>query len=156
MVQVMAQLGSSGEFHADVPSQAALRGDCRAILIVQKGRVVSCFILNKYGQKLYHGVEAAHLLSSCGVLDWRIASSNSAETTAPTAKSPENNRRLFPYRLAVPVLQMRTWSPLERSVYLLSDGTRSIEQIATLLSRPLSKIEMVIYKLESSGAIVRR
>jgi hypothetical protein len=48
---------------------------------------------------------------------------------------------------------MRTWSVFQRSVYLLSDGTRNQEQIATLLSRPLALIEQTIFQLQQLGAI---
>jgi len=160
MVQVLRQLGYSGEFHADVPPQAALRGGGGAVLIMHRGNVASCFILDKYGQKIYHDEEAAYLLSSCGILDWRLAPSTSGRrATAPgasTTKPLEYNRPPIPYRLAISESQMRTWSPLERSVYILCDGTHSVEQIAALLSRPLSMIGLILYRLEISGAITRR
>jgi hypothetical protein len=159
MVQVLRQLGYSGEFHADVPSQTALRGGGKAVLIVHRGNVASCFILDKYGQKILHDEEAIYLLSSCGILDWRLAPSTSGRRAtppgAPAAKPSQNNRPPIPYRLAISESQMRTWSPLERSVYVLCDGKHSVEQIAALLSRPLSMIGPILHKLEASGAITR-
>lgn len=152
MVQVLHQLGYSGEFHADMSSQAALRGGGQAVLTVQNGNVVSCFILDKYGQKVYHNAEAISLLSSCGILEWKLVPSNTARMSAPA----ENTRRPIPIRLPVFEVQMRSWSDLERSVYILCDGEHSAEQIASSLSRPLSTIEPVLYKLEASGAIARR
>lgn len=160
MIQVLRQLGYSGEFHADVPPQTGLRGGGEAVLVVQKGNVASCFILDKYGQKVYHDEEAIYLLSSCGILDWRLATSTSGRRATPpgasVVKPAENNRPPIPYRLAISEAQMRAWLPLERSVYVLCDGQHSVEQIAALLSQPLSMIGQILYRLEVSGAITRR
>jgi hypothetical protein len=48
---------------------------------------------------------------------------------------------------------MRPWTVLQRSVYLLADGTRSIEQIAALLSRPPQIIEQTLRELQALSAI---
>jgi len=162
MVRVLHQLGSSGEFHADVPSRAALRGGGRVILLVQNGNVVSCFIFNKNGQKLYHDNEAQRLLLTFGTLDWKLVSSISPKAASPVTPSPaqkakpaESNGYFIPRRLMVPDAQLHAWSTLERSVYFLVDGTRSIEQIATLLSRPITVIEQVIHNFEVAGVIAQ-
>ncbi len=160
LVQVLRQLGSSGEFHADIPSQAALREGGYVILRVQSGNVISCFIVNKKGQKLYHDVEVQRLLPKLGILDWQLVSSTPPKTAspnpplaAPGAKPVERNEDPIPQRRMVSPAQMYAWSTLERSVYSLADGTRTIEQIAKLLSRPIQTIEQVIHKLDVSGVI---
>src|SRR5215469_12837748 len=81
MVQVLRQLKYSGEFEANVASHAALKEGGRVILVVQNGNVISCFISDKYGQKLYHDAEAHRLLSTFGVLDWKRASTNLGNAT---------------------------------------------------------------------------
>jgi hypothetical protein len=162
LVQVLRQLRYSGEFHADVPPQAALREGGQVVLHVQNGNVISCLILNRYGQKLYHDAETQRLLPALGILDWKLASSTSSRTAnpvtppaVPVAKPEQRNRQFIPRRLLVPEAQMRTWSTLERSVYFLADGTHSIEQIAMLLSRPPATIEQVIRNFQASGVIAR-
>lgn len=163
MTQVLRQLGFSGEFHAKVSSQPALREGGEVVLLVQNGNVISCFIFNKKGQKLYHDVEAQRLLPKLGILDWQLTSSSfspTANSVPPPAALPVNptpSQKIgpIPQRRSVPEAQMRTWSMLERSVYSLVDGKHSIEQIATLLSRPISTIEQIIHKFEVSGVIVR-
>jgi hypothetical protein len=162
LVKVLHQLGPSGEFHADVPSRAALRGGGRVILLVQNGNVVSCFIFNKNGQKLYHDNEAQRLLLTFGTLDWKLVSSTATKAVDPVtpppvqrAKPAERNGHFLPQRLMVSGTQLHAWPTLERSVYLLADGTRSIEQIATLLSRPIMTIEQVIHNFEVAGVIAQ-
>ena len=163
MIQVLRQLGSSGEFHADIPSQAALREGGRVVLQVQSGNVVFCFIFNKSGKKLYHDGDAQRLLLRLGILDWKLAppahtmplrDANLGLPVVEEKKSVEKRHRdLIPKRRRVPEATMRTWPTLERSVYSLADGTRTIEQIAKLLSRPVEAVEQVVHTFEVSGVI---
>jgi hypothetical protein len=177
MIRVLHQLKSSGEFHADVPPQAALKSGGHIVLFMQSGNVVSCLIFNSNGQKLYHDAEAQRLLPKLGVLEWKRASSTPSNTfnpntpntitnkpntfdpitppVAPKANYTERKRHFNPRRLRVSETQMRSWSILERSVYSLADGVHSIEQIATLLSRPTTVIEQIIQNFEASGIITR-
>jgi hypothetical protein len=154
MVQVLRQLKSSGEFHADVPSQAALRGGGRIILQVSGGNVISCIILNKSGQKLYHDADAQRLLLKLGILDWKLVpAAKTAPPVVPPPKSAVSDTPFYPRRLMVSEAQMRTWSALERSVYFLADGRHSIEQMASLLGRPLPTIEQIIYDFQVAGIV---
>ena len=159
VVQALQQFKYSGEVHADLSARAGLKGGGRVILIVQKGIVLSCFIFNQSGQKLHHGTEAQRVLSKLGVLEWRLvpfASPQPMMTESEARTIHISNRNYFyPRRLVLSQVQMRTWSSLQRSVYFLSDGTRSKEQIATLLSRPLSLVEQAIRDLQAFGALER-
>jgi hypothetical protein len=160
ILQVLRQLGSSGEFHADLSPQAALRDGGYVVLRVQNGNVLSCFIFNRNGQKLYHDAEAHILLPKFGVLDWQLVSSAPAKPAMPKhttgvlgAKTVQRGEGFIPQRRMVPPDLMRTWSTLERYVYSLVDGTRTVEQIATLLSRPKQIIEQIVHNFELSGVI---
>lgn len=175
MIQTLRQLGFSGEFQADLPSQPVLRGGGRVVLLVRQGQVLSCFILDKDGQKIYHDAEAHQLLPRFGIVDWQLVSPPSGRSAytgpppfaapgwppvAPPAPPPpptrrERSRGFFPQRLAVSEAQWRAWSTLERAVYALADGTHNIEQIAVLLSRPVPTIDQVIRNFESLGIIMR-
>jgi hypothetical protein len=170
MVQTLRQLGFSGEFQADLPSHPVLRGGGRVVLLVRDGHVLSCFILDRNGQKIYHDAEAHQLLPRFGIVDWKLISSNSGRSAhagpppfAPPGRPPvgppetprERYRSFFPQRLTVSEAQWRAWSTLERAVYSLADGTHTIEQIAVLLSRPLPAIEQIIRNFESLGIIMR-
>ena len=161
MTQVLRQLGSSGEFHADIPPQGALREGGHVVLHVQSGNVVFCLIYNKNGRKSYHNVEAERVLLRVGILDWKLAptqasplhDTNLVSPVVPEKKSVEKYRNLIPQRRMVPEATLRTWPTLERSVYSLADGTRSIEQIAKLLSRPIEAVEKIVHAFEVSGVI---
>lgn len=160
LLQVLHQLGASGEFQADIPPQAMLRDGGYVVLHVQNGDVVSCFISNKNGKKWYYDAEVQYLLLKFGILDWQLVSSASPETatsiSSPAvseAKPVERNENFVPQRCMVSPTRMHDWSILERSVYSLADGTRTIEQMAKLLSRPNQTIEQVIHDFEISGVI---
>ncbi len=162
MVQVLRQLKYSGEFHADISSQSALRGGGQVIVVVRNGSVVSCFILDRNGLKLYENAEAQRLLPRLGILDWKRASTTVTQTTTPVTppfvpivKSEPRNSDFISHPQKVPGLQTHSWSTLQRSVYFLADGTRTIEQIASLLSRPVSTIEQIIHDFETSGVVTR-
>jgi len=149
MLQVLHQLGSSGEFRADIPSQAALKEGGVVILRVLGGKVISCIIANKHGQKLYHDADAERLLPRFGILDWQLIS-----PAVPEMKPVEKKEDLIPMRhIVVPPAEIHSWAPLQRSVYLLADGTRTVEQIAKLLSRPVQTIEQILHYFETSGII---
>jgi hypothetical protein len=62
-------------------------------------------------------------------------------------------RNSFPRQKIVTPEQLRSWPILQRSVYMLCDGTHNYEQIATLLSRPLNEIERILDNLRRSNAI---
>jgi hypothetical protein len=160
MLQVLHQLGSSGEFHADIPPQAALRQGGYVILHVQDGNVIAGFILNKKGQKLYHDADVQRLLPKLGILDWQLVPSTPPKSASPNppiavpdVKTVHRDEDIIPQRRMVSPTQMRAWSTLERSVYSLADGTRTIEQIAKLLSRPKEIIGQVIHNFEISRVI---
>ncbi len=77
MIQVLQQLAYTGELQANIPSQAALREGGRVVLLVQKGKIISCPIFDKNGHKLYDDVQAQRRLLKLGIVDWHLVSSTS-------------------------------------------------------------------------------
>ena len=77
LVPVLRQFHYSGEVNADISPRSKMQEGGQITLIVQKGEVRSCVILNKSGQKVYHDQEAYHLVSRLGVLDWKLVPSSS-------------------------------------------------------------------------------
>jgi hypothetical protein len=156
MIQVLQMLAYSGELQANIPSQAVLREGGRVVLLVKKVKVISCLIFDKNGHKLYDDAQAQRQLLKFGIVDWQLVSSAESQTASsvlPEAIPAQRERDFIPQRLPGYQTQMPTWSILERSVFSLADGTRTIEQIAMLLSRPIQTIVEVIYKLAKSGVI---
>lgn len=160
MVQVLQQFGYSGEVHADVSPDSILRRSGRIVLVVQGGTITTCIILNQDGQKLYHDAQALSLVSRLGVLEWRLVSSPTPRfARSPSqpfaAESPSKGTTFYPRRLIIPLSQMRSWPILYRYVYSLADGTRSLEQIASLLSQTPRTIEQAVQNLQAIGGIAR-
>ena len=169
MAGALQQFHYSGEARADIPAQAAMRSGGQVILAVKDGRISSCVILDKYGQKLDHDQQASRLLTKLGTLDWELvpfsSSSPPPATPAPPALQPPAKQAVQtnpiqpgrypgqPHRRTVSKAQMDTWPIRQRSVYMLCDGTRSSAQIAALLSRPHNLIEQALDELRLSGAI---
>jgi hypothetical protein len=158
MSQVLQQFHYTGNVSSHVPLHPALGESGYVLLAVEEGAVLSCVILNTYGQKLSSGAEASRLLAQLGVLEWDLARSFFPPSSRPTSPSPAapslDPGHLAPlHHLNVPQEQLRTWSMLYRSVYCLCDGTHTSEQIRTLLSRPRPVIEQVIHDLLAMGAL---
>ena len=160
MIQVIRQFGYSGDCHADIPPQGSLKHGAHAILVAHKGMITSISIFSRNGKKQYHDKEALSVLSQSGVLDWTLVPSSTTPpvysvTPSPPVRSPDADS-IIPLRLRrLPVnqSQIRAWSTLHRSVYALIDGTRSIEQIASLLSRRPTVIKQIIRELHSQNAL---
>ena len=76
-------------------------------------------------------------------------------TATPSFQNPpmNNNRLFYPQKLPVPTMIMGDWPTLQRSVYFLSDGKRTLAQIATLLARPLPQVEQAVSDLQRMGAV---
>src|SRR5689334_20578708 len=177
MVQMLQQFGYSGEVHADISSQAVLKGAAKVVMAVHDGTVLSCLILNRKGQKLYHDMEAQFIISRLGELEWQLISSSSPAAAPKTVKppgpppatvKPPGPLSIGPPQRPVPVSmaalsrprrraqaqsQISNWPALQRSVYLLADGARTIEQIAKLLSRHPDVIGQAVRDLQAFGAI---
>jgi len=163
MVQTLRQFAYTGEAHAEISARSALKGGGRAALVVQSGNLTGCFIFNKDKQKLYDGMEAQQMLKRLNVLDWSLVSPSSSPasvrsyqpaTPYQAAKEPDT-RAFCPRRLVLSQSQMRTWSPLHRSVYFLADGMHTTEQIAILLSCSQQAVEQAIQDLRIIGGIDR-
>jgi hypothetical protein len=159
LVQVLRQFNYSGEVHADVSARPGLKEGGHITLIVQNGTVVSCVITNRNGQYLHSDRDAYRILPRLRVLDWtlRAAPSPQISRSTPLPGTPPiySNPYAYPRRLLFPQAQMYNWSALQRSVYSLSDGTHTTEQIAILLSRPLHVVEQAVRDLQAFGAIER-
>lgn len=161
IVQVLKQYKYTGEAHAVVSAHSPLKQEGRIILSAQNGIVVSCFILNRNNQKLYHDQDALHLLPSFGVLDWQlvrtttpsnsVASANAGSTQPPAMNGYHSS--FLPHKLSVSPFLMDEWSSLQRSVYFLSDGRRTVQQMATLLARPIDQVQQAINELQRAKAI---
>jgi hypothetical protein len=103
------------------------------------------------------GIDAFQHLQRAGVLDWVYTAQRpgSLPSTLPSrnpAPNPQGSvqRSRFPVRILVVSAEEFESSPapfLYRSVYNMSDGEKSVEEIALLLKKPVEMIEAILASL---------
>lgn len=158
ILQMLQQFGYSGEAHATIAPSALLREGGRAILMAQNGKIITSLIVHKNGQKLYNGTEAQNILPHLGRLEWELVETRALSAPLPrgtslSAMPIERTGTFYPRRTPVPLYTVHQWTKQLRSVYLLADGTHSIEQIGRLLSYSKALVEESLQRLQSLGAI---
>lgn len=158
IIQMLQQFDYSGEAHASIAPSTLLREGGNAILVAQNGRITASMILHRNGKKLYDGTEAQYLLSRMGILEWQLveipASSAPLQTGITMPALPAGRVDAFyPHRVPVSSSKIHEWPKLQRSVYLLADGARSIDNIAKLLSCSKTLVEQSVHNLQLLGAI---
>ncbi|GHO79380.1 hypothetical protein KSD_71510 [Ktedonobacter sp. SOSP1-85] len=124
-----------------------------AELSFEQGRITRCQLsLRTSGRGLLQQGEALQVLHTLGVLSWQIVrpqQHNSEAETTPVSAIISSNHTEAPVRVplhAVPVEQVSLTSlPVRvRHVFLLSNGQRTLEDIAHVLRLPLEEVERVI------------
>jgi hypothetical protein len=129
-----------------------------AILMAQDGKITASLIVHKNGRKLYDGTEAQNILSHLGRLEWELVETYALSAPPPhgtslPVTSTERTDTFYPCRTPVPSSTVYQWTKQLRSVYLLADGTHSVEQISRLLSYSKVLVEESLQRLRSLGAI---
>jgi hypothetical protein len=159
ILQMLQQFGYSGVAHATIAPFVLLREGGRAILIAQDGKITTSLIVHKNGRKLYDGMEAQNILSRLGRLEWELVETYPLSappprgTPLPVTPMEKRTDTFYPRRVSVPSYTVHQWTRQLRSVYLLADGTHSIEQIGRLLSYSKALVEESLQRLRSLGAI---
>lgn len=156
IIQLLQQFDYSGEAHASILPHSLLKEGGSAILTVKDGKVLDCVIFNREGKKLYAQAEAHSILSRLGILEWRLMEAPASSTqslSGPLALPVHQGNTFSPRRVAVPLSTVHQWPKLHRSVYFLADGTRNVEQIARIVSCPVTHVRRAINDLASLGAL---
>lgn len=125
------------------PGKAGAGETWRAHLSLVAGSVTTCVVQSRTGGRtLLSESEALHWLASLGPLSWtRVA-------------LPSQTRLQIPRRSARTEREVMAWPRKRRCVFALVDGSRSAEQIATLLRLPPNAVEEILNELRAMGAIV--
>lgn len=169
MKQVMQEHQKTGILHADVSSGVAgMPGPCHIEIQLLAGTIVSCAIVDSYGQRLSEK-ESLKRISRLGTLLWTFESRmNSTQPRLPavTPSTPPaftppalpvftpSKLSLFPCRtVQLTQEQMRSWSRIHRGIFALADGTRSVAKITEILSAPPDLIDRALRDLQSIGVI---
>ncbi len=161
ILRVFAQ--QSGKLDTGLRHIPGVRERCHAQLILINGKVASCIVEGKSGV-LFSGGDALRMLQSMGILEWIYTpETQSAASPISTQLSPtlpriervtENMAMLFPVRTRlIEPREFALWSRWQRSVYNMTDGSKSVEDIARVLSQPRERILETLSELQRQSAI---
>jgi hypothetical protein len=140
LLRVLAQ--QSGELHTNVKNVGNVKGECSAYLVLHRGKVTACVIENANGSVL-KDADAFRFLWDQGILEWKYIPAREAmlatgkSQALQTRQPAEHTSTLgaFPVRIQqVPDLQRKAWSLTLRSIYNLSTGENSVEEISRVLA----------------------
>lgn len=141
-----ALLRKSGELVALLKNIPGTNEQGRVRIILDRGKVVLCSIEGQNGYLVF-GENALRLLLTIGELDWTYTPSVpqppslsatpqvSAPSTRQVPESPVIALTAYPIRLrAIGPQELASWSRLQRSVYSIVDGRKTVADIARVLS----------------------
>jgi len=156
MRQVMQAHKKTGRLQTDLPSGvSSLREPCHVEIALEAGNIVSSSIVGSSGS-LLTGERAYQELTHLGRLRWTFVPQSPSVTQPEPAHRTLVKRAISRPRRVVVVeqSQMRPWQRMHKLVYALVDGTRSVEEIAKLLSTTPETIEEILSDLRSIRVIV--
>jgi hypothetical protein len=149
----------TGSLHAQVgvlhTPGGTIRGMTRIHLTIEQGCPRSCTIRHR-GRVILEGPPAWDAVSTCNGERWSLALAprpvGRPSTPGPRTPIPVRTRTLAPY-------QMQTFSRHQRAVWLLVNGKRTSDEIATLLVtvdrdeidhllRQLNQLALITFKEE--------
>ncbi len=151
----------SGKLDTTLDYIPGFRERCRAQLLLVEGNVVSCSIEGR-DRNLLSGHEALRVLQDMGVLKWTYTptpqsnpSPHVALLEAPSSRQvPEIHPLSFPTRIRlVEQQEFTSWPRLQRSIYNLADGSKSVEALVRVLSQPYERIVEALSALRIKGVI---
>lgn len=158
VLQTLAQ--QSGELHADLKDVVGLAENCRAHLLLVQGQVTSCSIESKSGIVLSSNT-ALRTLYLLGTFEW-VFTPPSQKAVPPTPQLPsphvESRATLLPTSVPLRVgmvnqREFSSWSRVQRSVYNLLDGKKSIEDIARILALHQERVVEVLSFLQMNAMV---
>jgi hypothetical protein len=177
LATILQNFRQNGELHGDLPAKKlGNKAPWKALLGVVEGTVISCQILDNRGAVVNSGELALEALYKLGPLNWEVipeppegtgklpafkpTRKSGALPASPTGTAPLPNpapaQAPTPYRLMdITLKQMNQtqWPRDYRLVYILVDGTRTNEKIASMLAMPVSDVEQILRELQSMRII---
>ncbi len=171
ILRILAQ--QSGELRTSVKVGNS-KGECQVFVALLEGSVVSCEIRQKE-RIILMGNDAFRFLIEKGILEWKYTprsgppqsslsdehrvsgalSSTPAQIPSFSPSSPENMAAtVFPVRVrSASAQEISTWPLALRSVYKLSTGEKSVQELAVLLSTSPDRLMPILQDLMSVNAI---
>lgn len=166
----------SGELFTDLKRFPGIahKGPCRVHITLIEGKVVACSVQDLAGRELVGGDSAIRGLERLGQLDWAWSAakprplSAPAQPSAPVQGSPaipasgnfSNPSALVPRRIVpLGMINKNALPHKYRQVLLLVDGSRTVVQIANLLSvspspSDIQEVITILTDLQLRGLVV--
>lgn len=169
---ILQSLHLSGTLHGEIPAKKlGNRAPWQAWLRLVEGQVAACQILDNLGAVVNAGEFALEAIAKLGPLNWevipealegtlklpRISQSGPLPPATETAlQTPPVLPLIIPQRLLnVTLKQMNQteWPRNYRMIYLLVDGIRTSEKIASMLLIPQPEVEQILHELQEMRII---
>lgn len=160
MLAMMREYRRTGMMTAALPAgSGGMRPGGRVEIILKSGSVVSCRILNETGQSVLEQQEALRAVARVGRLDWTLSELHQEPqhfSVPQLPPPPVAAIKPIPRRLQEQVApgQMVTWTRLQRQVFALVDGKKTVEQIAAILSASPPRVQQTLYELQAMGMVL--
>ena len=169
LATILQNFRQNGELYADLPAKKlGNKAPWKAQLRVSEGTVITCQILDNRGTVVHAGDSALETLYKLGALNWEVVPdlldgtgklpaltpARKSGTLPPLPPEPEpvpSPPSPVPYRLMnITLKQMNQtqWPRDYRLIYILVDGTRTTEKIASMLTMPLADVEQILHELQ--------
>jgi len=157
---------TSGTFSAEVRGIPGIRGHCEAYLELIEGKIVSCYLIDRAGQRYNFVKESLIKLDEAkGPFNWTFRKTTPSTLTMPvleeTAKLSEPQVPRFPvpirlvYRLDL--RQLQQWTPEEQQcllmIFSMINGQWRIDEIKERSPYPPAVVDQAIQVLLRLQAI---
>lgn len=150
MLHILREHRQTGHLQAKIPTgKAGIQEPCRVEMVINTGAIVSCAISSTRSTHHLIGEHALRVLSHAGRLNWIFTSQSAHSPLIDHAVDIVSVKTYgVPHRLVEPqAAQLATWTFMQRKVFALIDGHKSIAQIAQMLSTSVQAVEQTCSEL---------
>jgi hypothetical protein len=157
---------TSGTFSAEVRAVPGIRGQCQAYLELIEGKIMSCYLIDRTGQRHNFAKESLIKLDEAkGPFSWTFRKTTPLTSTTPFPEQtgklavPQLPRFPVPIRLIhhLDLQLLQPWTPEQQRclymVFSMVNGRRGIDEIKERSSLPPEVVEQAIQVLVRLQAI---
>ncbi len=158
VLQLLKEFGRDGVLHADLPPQVLSRQErYRGQLTLTAGKVSTCMIIDESGRTLLSNDEAFNFLNRLGTLNW-IWTPQQISAPLVSTNAVGSSHSPIPKRNGqASQEELNMWPRMYRRVYVLIDGERNVEKIASMVGFSFHKgteeTLRILYELQRMGKV---